>query len=40
MKYCEKCGSELLDEAILCPKCGCMVRGNEKVQPKKEESVK
>lgn len=25
MKYCEKCGNELLDEAILCPKCGCSV---------------
>lgn len=25
MKYCSHCGSELLDEAALCPKCGCMV---------------
>lgn len=23
MKYCSKCGAELLDEAIICPKCGC-----------------
>ena len=23
MKYCEHCGAELLDEAVLCPKCGC-----------------
>ncbi len=23
MKYCPKCGSELLDEAVICPKCGC-----------------
>ena len=23
MKYCEKCGNELLDEAVICPKCGC-----------------
>ena len=23
MKYCSKCGSELLDEAVVCPKCGC-----------------
>lgn len=22
MKYCPKCGSELLDEAIMCPNCG------------------
>lgn len=23
MKYCEKCGNQLLDEAVICPKCGC-----------------
>ncbi|MBQ7485826.1 MAG: zinc ribbon domain-containing protein [Oscillospiraceae bacterium] len=23
MKYCEKCGRELLDEAVICPGCGC-----------------
>lgn len=23
MKYCSKCGNELLDEAVICPKCGC-----------------
>ncbi len=31
MKYCEKCGNELFDEAVICPKCGCAVR-NEKLQ--------
>ena len=37
MKYCTKCGRELLDEAVICPGCGCAVesnvpavRGNEK----------
>lgn len=25
MKYCTKCGNELIDEAIVCPKCGCAV---------------
>lgn len=25
MKYCTHCGAELLDEAVLCPKCGCWV---------------
>lgn len=25
MKYCSKCGNELLDEAVVCPKCGCAV---------------
>ena len=23
MKYCEKCGNQLFDEAVMCPKCGC-----------------
>ena len=22
MKYCYKCGNEVLDEAVVCPKCG------------------
>lgn len=26
MKYCTKCGNELYDEAVLCPKCGCPVQ--------------
>lgn len=25
MKYCTKCGNKLLDEAVVCPKCGCPV---------------
>lgn len=23
MKYCTKCGNQLLDEAVICPGCGC-----------------
>ena len=23
MKYCQKCGNQLMDEAVICPKCGC-----------------
>ena len=23
MKYCFKCGKELVDEAVVCPGCGC-----------------
>ena len=23
MKYCSHCGNQLVDEAIICPKCGC-----------------
>ena len=37
MKYCEKCGNQLLDEAIMCPKCGCGVAGK---QPTKEQTEK
>lgn len=25
MKYCSKCGNQLMDEAVICTKCGCMV---------------
>ena len=25
MKYCSKCGNQILDEAIVCPNCGCAV---------------
>ena len=24
--YCAKCGKQLLDEAVICPGCGCMVK--------------
>ncbi len=33
MKYCVKCGAELVDEAVLCPKCGVM----QQQSPQKEE---
>lgn len=25
MKFCSKCGKELVDEAVICPHCGCAV---------------
>ena len=25
MKYCSKCGAEMVDEAVFCVKCGCAV---------------
>ena len=25
MKYCQKCGKELIDEAVICTACGCAV---------------
>ena len=38
MKYCSKCGNELMDEAVICPKCGCPVENAEK--PKKKKGLK
>ncbi|MCR4726389.1 MAG: zinc ribbon domain-containing protein [Clostridia bacterium] len=37
MKYCSKCGTELVDEAVVCVKCGCAVGslGNEPEVKKK-----
>lgn len=32
MKYCSKCGKELMDEAVVCVGCGCPVQGQPKVQ--------
>jgi len=29
MKYCAKCGAEIMDEAVVCPKCGCLVDNGE-----------
>ena len=26
MKYCNQCGKELVDEAVMCPNCGCAVQ--------------
>lgn len=28
--FCEKCGNELLDEAIICTKCGCFIKNSNK----------
>ncbi|MCH5156540.1 MAG: zinc-ribbon domain-containing protein [Clostridiales bacterium] len=28
MKYCKSCGAELVDEAVICPKCGVAVEGS------------
>lgn len=25
MKFCQKCGKEIIDEAVICPGCGCAV---------------
>ena len=28
MKYCSKCGNALMDEAVLCTKCGCLIESS------------
>ena len=28
MKFCSKCGKEILEEAVVCPNCGCAVSNN------------
>ncbi len=28
MKYCTKCGQELVDDAVVCTNCGCAVQNN------------
>lgn len=36
MKYCSKCGNEMLDEAVVCVKCGCafnQANANPTLQP-------
>ena len=40
MKYCEKCGNQLLDEAIMCPKCGCAVAGKQPTKAQDEYAKK
>ncbi len=25
MKFCQKCGNEIMEEAVICPSCGCNV---------------
>ena len=25
MRFCQKCGKEIMDEAVVCPGCGCSV---------------
>ena len=39
MKYCEKCGNELLDEAVMCPKCGCSA-GKSQTEKQRDEQAK
>lgn len=36
MKYCSHCGSELLDDAVVCPKCGCAAESQENSVPQNQ----
>lgn len=38
MKFCAKCGKELMDDAVLCPHCGCAVDGAPAKKVKSESS--
>ena len=33
MKYCAQCGAQLVDEAVVCPHCGCAVAPTRTVDP-------
>lgn len=33
MKFCTKCGKEMVDEAVVCPSCGCSVETEKKEAP-------
>ncbi|MGN0567831.1 MAG: zinc-ribbon domain-containing protein [Acutalibacteraceae bacterium] len=40
MKFCEKCGREILDEAVVCPGCGCSINAaNSSIAPAEAEKV-
>ncbi len=38
MKYCSKCGNELFDEAVVCPKCGCSTETSDTDKEVKEHN--
>ena len=38
MKYCVKCGAELVDEAVICTKCGCATENYRETTLKKSNS--
>ena len=40
MKFCSKCGNEIMDEAVICPKCGCAVENAQKEQPIPQSGLK
>ena len=39
MKYCSHCGNEVVDEAVVCPKCGCQVYSKETFSDSDSETL-
>lgn len=39
MKYCSHCGNEVVDEAFVCPKCGCQVYSKETFSDSDSETL-
>ncbi len=39
MKYCTKCGHELVDEAVICVNCGCSTENTVKKQEKGYDGI-
>lgn len=39
MKYCSKCGKELVDEAVICVGCGCPVNGTPSANTQKTQQA-
>ena len=37
MKFCMKCGAQMMDEAIICTGCGCSVVGEQQVIPQRKK---
>ena len=37
--FCTKCGRQIMDEAVICPNCGCPVSGKSFSQGGSEEDV-
>ena len=40
MKYCSKCGTQLIDEAYVCTHCGCLVEHEALLTSKKTKNAK
>ena len=40
MKFCSKCGNEIMDEAMFCPKCGCKTEQVVDIVPPRSQSTR